>query len=119
MAMMLATSLLPKPMALHIRVWVGIPAYSRVSFVLQKSTHWHNEVRTGMVSLLSTPTRPMLSGDMCLTAQNGPYKTVLFSDSIAYFNGESPGTCLEVQFALQPEIWLFEVDGVLMTPRVK
>jgi hypothetical protein len=43
----------------------------------------------------------------------------LFSDSGAYFNGESPGTSLEVQFTLQPEIWLFEVDDALMTPRVK
>lgn len=78
MTMMLATSPLPQPMALTIRVRVGIPACNRVSFVLQKSAHWHDEVRTGMVSLLLTPTRPTLSGEMSLAAQNGPQKNVFF-----------------------------------------
>ena len=81
MAMMLATSPLPQPMALTIRVCVGIPACNRVSFVLQKSAHWHDEVRTGMAYPLSTATRPTLSGEMSLAAQKWTPEKRFFSDS--------------------------------------
>ena len=62
--MMLATSPLPQPMVLVLtsRVYESesIPPYNMVSFV-QKSSRWHNEV---MGSPLSTPTRPMISGEI-------------------------------------------------------
>ena len=48
-------------------IYLGVCGHTSMrqgSFVLRNLAHWHTEVRTGMESPLSAPTRPMLLGKM-------------------------------------------------------
>ena len=62
-------------------IYLGVCGHTSMrqgSFVLRNLAHWHTEVRTGMESPLSAPTRPMLSGKMSPAAQKWtPEKRVL------------------------------------------
>ena len=69
MIMMLATS----PLLHNGTIYQGVCGHTSMqqgSFVLQNLAHWHNEVRTGMESPLSAPTRQMLSREMSPAAQS-------------------------------------------------
>ena len=84
-------------------IYLGVCGHTSMrqgSFVLRNLAHWHTEVRTGMESPLSAPTRPMLSGKMSPAAQKWTPEKTSFVNSGVDFNGESTGKSLEVQIRL-------------------